>query len=364
MMTRLAAVFAASVAPRSRRCAAPPAAPTPAWTLAGGLIRTGVFGADGRPTTYFEPLYPAFLAAGRIVTGDVTPAVLVLQVLVTAFGGVLLYLLAERVADARVATVAAVIYALYPYFVAQSAAFMDVNLTIVLMLAATLALVTIRDDRGAALTGALFGLLILQRATFMLTFLAACAWLVWRAGPRAAAIVCAVTVTMVAPWLARNAAVDGSLLPTRVGENLLVSTSPYAESIVPLYDVDPLIPLVYAEAAASLPAAEAESQRALDRAMLASALRFVRDHPLRAARLKIRNAVYLFDPRLLPRYPAGEETSAVVRDGHVELTGLRTRPRGQEVAHAIAQAAVLSAARLRQPGRQAATSRCWLPPRR
>jgi hypothetical protein len=75
--------------------------------------------------------------------------------------------------------------------------------------------------------------------------------------------------------------------------------------------------------------------------MLGRALQFVREHPARAARLKLRNAIHLFDPRLLPRYPAGEQTMAAVRDGRVEFTGLRTRPSGQEAVQAIAQALVL-----------------------
>jgi hypothetical protein len=75
--------------------------------------------------------------------------------------------------------------------------------------------------------------------------------------------------------------------------------------------------------------------------MLGRALQFVREHPARAARLKIRNAIHLLDPRLLPRYPAGEQTLAAVRDGRVVFTGLRTRPSGQEAAQAVAQALVL-----------------------
>jgi hypothetical protein len=221
---------------------------------------------------------------------------------------------------------------------------MDVNLTIVVMLAATLALATAGTDRGAALTGALFALLILQRATFGLTLVAACAWLAWRGRGRAAAVMFVTATAAMAPWLARNAAVDGSLLPTRVGENLLLSTSEYAEPMVPVSDVDPLVPLVYAEAVASLPEGHSASQRSIDHAMLMRALRFVRDHPVRAAWLKIRNAVYLFDPRILPRHPAGPETTVVVRDGKVALKDPRSRSRAQELAQAIAQALVLVSA--------------------
>jgi hypothetical protein len=337
-----AVVFAACAATRLGALAVlPPAGPTQAWTLAGDLISTGTLGAEGRPSTYLEPLYSVFLAGARLITRDTAIGVLVLQILVTSFGGVLLYLLARRVAGDRAAAIAAAFYAVYPYFVAQSAAYMDVNLTIVLMLAATLALATAARDRGAALAGAVFGFLILQRATFTLTLVVATAWLVWRGRGRTAAIVAAAAAVVLAPWLARNLRVDGSLLPTRIGENLLVSTSAYAESVVPVYDVDPLMPLVYADAAAALPPDQADSQRALDRVMLGRALQFVREHPARAARLKLRNAIHLLDPRLLPRYPAGEQTLAAVRDGRVAFTGLRTRSSGQEAVQAIAQAIVL-----------------------
>jgi hypothetical protein len=79
----------------------------------------------------------------------------------------------------------------------------------------------------------------------------------------------------------------------------------------------------------------------MDRAMLMRALRFASEHPLRAAWLKIRNAAYLFDPRILPRYPAGPETTVVVRGGRVALENPRRRSRAQELAQAIAQALVL-----------------------
>jgi 4-amino-4-deoxy-L-arabinose transferase-like glycosyltransferase len=322
------------------------------WELSQSLLRDGVMGFDGRPTTYLEPLYPLVLAGMQALAHGRTPLVLVLQAALAASGGVALFLLADRIAGRRAAWFATLAYACSPYLVRQSASYLALSLTIPLTLTAVWSLARATRVRDAAFGGILFGLLMLTRASFGLPLAAAAAWLAWRRRPAFAAALVGAALAVQAPWLVRNARVDGSLLPTRIGENLLVSTAPYTDGVVPIYDVDVLVPIANAQAEAALPSEQQDSQQALDAAMLRIALRFIATEPWHAVRLKLANLVYVFDPLLLPRHPAGPNARAILRDGRVYLQGLRTRPWAHEIAQATAQAAVLLLGAIALAGRR------------
>jgi hypothetical protein len=343
MRRSLLCAFAACVAPRLVALWRwPHPAHTYQWELSESLLRHGVFGFDGRSTTYLEPLYPAVLAGLRLVAGDRTAIVLLLQIALAAAAGPLLFLLALRIGGRRAAWIAVFAYASYPYLVRQSVAYMALNLTVPLALGAALQMSRARRPARAVSAGVWMGTLMLARASFGLTTVAAAGWVAWRRRPALGALLLASALAIQTPWLVRNVRVGGVLLPTRVGENLLVSTSAYAEKVVPIYDVDALIPLVYEETAAAVPPDSLDTPRAISRAMLARALRFVRDHPVRTLRLKLRNAVALLDPRLLPRWPTGPEARAVLSDGRLQLEGLRSRPMVQEIGQAAARATILA----------------------
>jgi hypothetical protein len=66
-----ALVFALSAAPRVAvllRTPAPP--PNYYWEIATNLLASGSYGFGSGATTAIEPLYPFFLAAARLLTGD------------------------------------------------------------------------------------------------------------------------------------------------------------------------------------------------------------------------------------------------------------------------------------------------------
>lgn len=339
---RLAAVFAGCALPRLAVFWLLPAPrPTYNWLLSDSLLYNQMFALDGAPTTYVEPLYPAFLAAVRWLSGDTATLVLMAQIGVAASGGVLLYLLGLRMVGSRAALLAAAAYALYPYLVRQSVAYLALNLIIPIMFAVVLLLMRTATVRQAAVAGIVFGLLVLTRATFGLSLVAASIWLGWRTQPRVGVALLAAALAIQVPWALRNQRIDGSLLPTRIGENLLVSTSEYAEAVVPTYDIDALMPLVYDETVRISPHGESATQAELDRLMLIRALRFVRDEPWRAALLKLRNLLHLVDPRLLPRHPTGRNAMAYIEAGRVRLKGLRQRPFAHEAAHAAARTMLL-----------------------
>ena len=150
---------------------------------------------------------------------------------------------------------------------------------------------------------------------------------------------------MTSAWSWRSLVHNGSPLPTRTGENLFVSTSPYAVGIVPRYDVDLLIPFATRRLEAAMPGApEARNEGAADRLLLREAFAFVRSHPGQAALLKLQNAVWIFAPVIVPRNAKSQTTHAELVNGRVELTGLAWRPISWELAHAVFRAVMLIAA--------------------
>jgi 4-amino-4-deoxy-L-arabinose transferase-like glycosyltransferase len=344
-------VFAICAAPRLAALVIfPDARPTNYDELATGLLATGGFGFDGTPSTYIEPLYPAFLAAVRLVTGHSLTLVLMLQIVVASIGGVLLDRLASHHAGPRAGFLAAVFYAVNPYLVRQSVALLEITLCTTLAIATALALSRTDRIRGALATGALFGLLVLTRTSFAVAAIGAAAWLAWRpstglgAGPstRLATAMLLTALLVETPWLVRNAGIDGSPLPSRVGENLYLSTSIYG-SVVPVHDIDLLVPLGLADVGPGverlgLPASL--QGRALDDAMLRRGLAFMREHPGRVLWLKLRNALYLFTPRLLPRDAKSPEAMAR-REGDTVIVSAPRRPWIMDTVHTVAQSVLL-----------------------
>jgi 4-amino-4-deoxy-L-arabinose transferase-like glycosyltransferase len=318
-------------------------APTYFDQLATGLMRTGRFGFDGVASTYIEPLYPIFLAGARLVTGDSIRLVLLIQIGVASIGGVLLYRLASRLAGPRIAVYAAAFYACYPYLVRQSVALLEITLCTTLAIAVTLALSKVERVRDAIVCGALLALLLLTRVSYAPVGVIAAIWLAWRGRGQLAAVMALTALLVQAPWLVRNARVDGAPFPSRLGENLYLSTSAYAD-VLPAHDIDLLVPLALAEIegqAAYAGVRSAAEGRAADEAMLKRALTFVRDRPARVLWLKARNAVYLFSPQLLPRYAKSPDAVATMEEGRVRLSNERRRPRFEDLAHTGIQSMLL-----------------------
>jgi hypothetical protein len=355
-------IFGICAAPRLLAMAMwPSRAPTYYDTLATELLTNGSFGFSGVPTNYMEPLYPAFLAAARFVTFGFEPAVTLAQVAVAALGGVLLYRLAAHLAGPRVGLCAGVLYALNPYLVRQSVARLEITLCLTLAIAATLALTRTERWRGAMGAGVLFGLLILTRTTFLPAALGAVVWLAWRpstalgTGPstergagastgrwpgwRLAAVMLCTAVAVQAPWVVRNMRVDGSALPSRLGENLYVSTSVYAAAL-PVHDIDLLAVLALGELV-DVPIPPGEGERYLDDFMMARSVAFLREHPGRVLWWKARNALYLLTPQLLPRDAKGPASYAVLEGETVRIVNPVRRPWVEELSHALAQGALL-----------------------
>jgi hypothetical protein len=96
---------------------------------------------------------------------------------------------------------------------------------------------------------------------------------------------------VILPWTWRSLVYSGSLLPTRTGENLFVSTSAYPIGVVRRCAADLLIQFAAARHEANVPASSgARKEGTTDRLLVREALAFVLAHPGQAALLKLQNA--------------------------------------------------------------------------
>ena len=214
--------------------------------LADNLLDTGVLGFDGMPSTAFEPVYPFFLATGRLMFGEHTVAIQLLQVCVAAAGAVLLYDLAlELSASRRVATGAAALFALHPLLIRQASAASDLAVTTTLLIGFALAFVRIRDARSAAAAGLTLGMTVLTRSMVLPVLVFAAGLLAAKRRRREAAVLTIATAALVTPMATRNYALSGSPWPGRSGINLYIGNSPYTAALLPTYDLDLLQPKAY-----------------------------------------------------------------------------------------------------------------------
>jgi hypothetical protein len=336
------AAFLVAAIPRLAACWFFPAPePNYHYWLSESLLTLHAFAFGDEPTSFIEPGYPAFLAMLRAFSSE--RIALLLQALVSATGGAAMYRLTVRVTgSSRAAGCAAALYAFDPYFVRQVSSYIELPFLLPVFLWSLERFTAIRQAKSAAAAGAVFGLLLLTRSSLLPAFVGAVALLVLRREWRHAIIVSAVAAAVLMPWTARSYGANHALLPTRVGENLFVSTSRYAVGVLPQHDVDLLIQFAQQLLDDTLPAtAGARYEETADRILIAQALQFVTEHPFETLGLKLRNLIWIPSPVLLPRYAKSPYTHAAFIDGRTEITGLRRRPLWWEAMHALARAALL-----------------------
>ena len=285
--------------------------------------------------------------------GDALWLVLLIQIVVASAGAVLLFQIGLTISGSpRAATIGALFYALDPYsraaidLVHRAAVPRDAPLwALQQILATTSSKGGAAGDAQQALVGALLGALVFTRASLGPVVVVAVGLLARRRGWRAALVAGATTALVIAPWLIRNYRLDGSLLPSRVGENLFASTSPFAVGFLPEHDVDLLMPFVFQivdRELAQVPPPELHA--ATERLLRARAVEFARSNPAETLALKTRNVCYLFWPGLLPVEAKSDDTSAVLEDSRVRIVGAQPRPRSWEWLHLSVRSVLLACA--------------------
>ncbi len=184
------------------------------------------------PTSFWDPLYPYFLAAVYATVGHSIPAVRVVQAVVGATSVALLWHLGRRLATPAAGLVAASILACYPFLLYYTGQLLTETLFIGLILATVAAgIEAMRGGRLAwfAALGVVGGLAAMGRAeafAFTLAYVPWCAFRAPRVGRRQfvvglAAGWLALAATM-APWTIRNAIEFGRpiVTTTKLGYNL------------------------------------------------------------------------------------------------------------------------------------------------
>jgi len=182
------------------------------------------------------PVYPLWLAGLYRLTGHDPRAARVMQAFLGAGTVVLLWALAARVFDRRVALMAAAFAAVHPALVSYTGQLMTETLSTLLLVALTYGLVRAVERPGARrwwiFSGALAGGSILARQD-LLPVVACCAGaLAWARMParRIGLFLGAVALTML-PWTLRNYRTYGQivLVSPVLGEGLWISTTDWLE---------------------------------------------------------------------------------------------------------------------------------------
>lgn len=195
------------------------------------------FTPAGAPTAHWSFLYPLYLAGVYAVSGHHPLAARLLQALICGALSVwLIYRLGRRLAGEATGLTAALLAAVYAYFVYYDAALMTeafFTLGVLASFELTFALLGIDRSRGDAppthrpglwlLLGAVFGLTALLRQTLLLWLPFWLVWVYWAGGalePRAKRLrgyapllSLGVTAAFILPWTARNYLVYGAFLP-------------------------------------------------------------------------------------------------------------------------------------------------------
>ena len=295
------------------------------WVYSSSLLEHGTLGLAGTPDSIVEPLYPVFLAAARRLTGDRVSLVLTLQILVASAGGLLLHRLTQWLTgSANAAWFATLLYAFDPYLVRQSVGLMEVTVLTTLLIGIAWS-ERLGSTRGAVLAGLFTAASVLTR--FAVAPLAvAVPLLVARRSGKQALVAFAVTAIALAPSVVRNYALDRSVAPSRIGINLAVSLSDAAEQLLPVHNNDRLVPLLGDKS---------------DTALLSSALAFAREHPWRTVKMKLRNLIHVFNPRLLPYDHEPQNARVREENGRYWIEGGSPRSAASQWIHGLWRTMIL-----------------------
>ena len=295
------------------------------WVYSSSVLEHGTLGLAGTPDSIVEPLYPAFLAAARHLTADRVSLVLTLQILVAGAGGVLLHRLTQLLTgSASAAWIATLLYAFDPYLVRQSVGLMEVTVLTTLLIGIAWS-ERLGSARGAVLAGLFTAASILTR--FAVAPLAiAVPLLVARRSGRQALIAFAVTAIALAPSVVRNYTLDRSVAPSRIGINLAVSLSDAAEQLLPIHNNDRLVPLLDDKS---------------DQELLHSAIDFAKANPWRTMKMKARNFLHVFNPRLLPYDDEPASARLRAENGRYWIEGGTPRSPASQWIHGLWRTALL-----------------------
>jgi 4-amino-4-deoxy-L-arabinose transferase-like glycosyltransferase len=312
------------------------------WALSSSLVTSGTLALDGVRTARYEPLYPIFLAAARRLTGGSTLGVQLLQCAVASAGAALIFWMARRLANERVAWYAALLYTVHPLLIRHASDLSDSALSTTLLLLFVATFVNAETTAGSLAAGVCLGLTALTRAVVLPVFVLAPIVLAARGARTRAIALAAVAIVTITPMLARDYALTRSILPGRSGVNLFVGNSEYTASLMPEHSPD-----ILQHYADSTSADDAELGRI--------AWRWMATHPKEMLELKARNLWYFVSPFLVPsRLLLPTTTIALGRDGQVAVDGAPIRPASERIVFTVFSTTLLTLALAGLAARRAA----------
>jgi len=177
--------------------------------------------------SYMEPLYPGLCAAVYALTGHSFLALGLVQALLGTALVWLVFVCGRRLGGEAAGLWAAALAALHPGLIAYTTKFHPFVLDSLLLLAVVAACLffsTSRPGRSAVALGAALGLCVLSRATVLVCLPVIGWWVATRLDRgrlRALALAGLTATLVVAPWVARNRAVQGRFVLTRSGTSLV-----------------------------------------------------------------------------------------------------------------------------------------------
>jgi 4-amino-4-deoxy-L-arabinose transferase-like glycosyltransferase len=292
----------------------------------------GIAAANGIPTAFRVPFYPIFLAGLTLGHQWFWPVAIAESLIgaATAFCAALLARqLFPGLPGRSAATLAALITAVYPYYVVHDTAMQETSLfTLLTVIAVLLALRTAREGAqlGAALCGLTLGLDVLTRSPIAPFALLVPIWLLTRRRLMPALLCLLVLGLTVAPWLVRNDRLTGRpVLTTEAGFELWNGNNPTLFDYYPMQSVDVSI-------AANLDALSARDQQqlaelgtnevAVDHWYQQKALAYMRAHPWLTVINGLRKIGATFDWLPTPRRSRAQAIAHFLSFGPVMLLGL------------------------------------------
>ena len=327
------------------------------WHIADNLLMYGFLGQDGIKTSMYEPAYPIFLAASRLVSRDTILIIQVLQLLIDSVGAVLLYLLIEALTERRRAALfGAALYAFYPLLIRHSVVGDEFSLQSMLLIAFAYSMVTATTVVRASAAGIWIGLAMLIRAMVAPVVVLTAVLLVIERRYRVVIAFTIAAASVLSPWLVRNYTVSGAIWPTRGGENLFHGNSPYTAALLPEYNLDLLGEYGQSIVARErpdllIPAPGNEilldftAERELDQFYAGLAWKEIRARPRQTLQLTLWKFAYFFWPRLVPSRLVQDDTRLVLEPaGEARVENSRARPIAEDLAYTISYSMVAAAA--------------------
>jgi 4-amino-4-deoxy-L-arabinose transferase-like glycosyltransferase len=308
------------------------------FALAQNIAAGNGVAVDGGPATAFRvPLYPMFLAAVTFGHQLFLP-VLLAQSLVGVGTVWCAAMIAREIFGYTAAIIAAILTAIYPYYVVHDTALQETSLYTFLMTFAVFLLLRVRRSGSivaAAGAGLALGAAVLTRANLAPFALFAPMWLAFFGGPHAVpwrrrawvAVLCVgIGALTVSPWLVRAYRLTGSAtLSTQSGFFLWLGNNPYTFSHYPKESIDRSQAAALA-AFSSQDKSELEAlgpnEATVDQWFRKKGLDYIREHPSQTVGSGFRKIMDAFGWLPSPRHSFWPNLVYALSYGPVMILGL------------------------------------------